>query len=114
MFGQLASHFDTRRFVSALFVELDVFRAAVEDRFGASHIQSYRVESIHHVSPQAGALVLLGNANFLNMSHGSAIMDANKNVINRCVTKWKVDTGEMVTAYNFFSATTIPVPTIRP
>lgn len=66
------------------------------------------------MSAQAGALVLLGNANFFNVSDGSAVMDASRKIISHCIIKWKLTASEMAATYNFFSAMTIPVPTIRP
>jgi hypothetical protein len=73
---KLPLHLGTRNLEAALFVELDVVLTAIENRFPASHVLRHGVQGIEHMESQLLSLLVLGNADLLDVADSSAILDA--------------------------------------
>lgn len=69
-------HLRTGNFETALFIKLDVVLAAVENRFPATHVLRYGVESVEHVESQPVSLLVFGDADLFNMANSGAILNA--------------------------------------
>lgn len=104
----VVDHFHAGAVIAAFLVKCLLLLAAVEDGLVAAGVVGDGVEGVHEQAAEASALVLLGDANLLDMADSAAVMNTGPivNILRKSSAR--------IITYNFFSARTKPVPTIRP